>query len=231
MLPVKNLPSPNFNSRNGAPVSLLVLHYTDTQSAQDALDILCNKEAQVSSHYVVDFDGTVFKLVDEDDCAWHAGVSYWQGNRNVNNISVGIEIVNPGSRFGYKPFPKAQMDAVVELCSGIIARHKIKPVNVIGHSDVAPLRKIDPGELFDWKWLAGKGIGLWPEAKNDGMCYEGEKSLLVDKLVSYGYDKPVDDGALKKTIEAFQRHFRQSSVNGVWDGECDQLLAALLAMV
>lgn len=246
---LKKVPSPNFSSRNAAPVIMLVLHYTDTLTAKDALDILLSKEKQVSSHYVVDEDGTAYSLVDEANCAWHAGVSYWRGNRNINNISVGIEIVNPGHKFGCRPFPKAQMEAVAELCSGIITRHPIKPVNIVGHSDVAPLRKLDPGEYFDWKWLADRGIGIWPVIQNsnshehvqeqkavtrrrEGISISGRgEASLVNNLMAYGYDEPSDDAALKKTIEAFQRHFRQSQVDGVWDAECEQLLAALLKMI
>jgi len=220
MLPLKNMPSPNFNSRDGAVVSALVLHYTGMQSSQDALDILCDRQAQVSAHYVVDEDGTIYSLVDEADCAWHAGVSYWRGSKNINNISIGIEIVNPGHRLGYRRFPQVQMDTMAELCSGIIGRHAIKPVNVVGHSDVAPLRKIDPGELFDWKWLAGKGIGLWPVIRNQKSEIRSQESEIIVNLAEYGYEKPKNDEELSKTIAAFQRHFRPSNVNGVWDGKC-----------
>jgi N-acetylmuramoyl-L-alanine amidase len=221
-----NLPSPNFGSRDNAAVSMLVLHYTDTKSCKDALDILCDEKAKVSSHYVVDEDGTVYQLVKERDTAWHAGVSYWRGNKNVNNISIGIEIVNPGHRFGYHPFPESQMQAVAELCSGIIARHHILPVNVVGHSDIAPMRKIDPGELFDWKWLAGKGISLWPTPKADA-----RNQAPQVMLAEFGYETPQDDRHLGKIIEAFQRRFRTSLINGKWDNECNQLLAGLLTMI
>lgn len=223
---LNQLPSPNFGSRENAAVSMLVLHYTDTKNCKDALDILCDAKAKVSSHYVVDEDGTLYQLVKESDTAWHAGVSYWRGNKNVNDISIGIEIVNPGHQFGYHPFPETQMQAVAELCKGIINRHTILPVNVVGHSDIAPRRKIDPGELFDWKWLAGKGVGLWPAPKANA----GNQTPQA-MLATFGYETPEDNRHLGKIMEAFQRRFRPSLINGKWDNECNQLLAGLLEMI
>lgn len=224
MLQLKHLPSPNFGNRD-ANVSMLVLHYTGMRTAKEALDRLVNKEAKVSSHYVVDEDGTIYQLVEEKNTAWHAGVSYWRGQKNVNNISIGIEIVNPGHEFGYRAFPKAQMERVAELCTGIIERNKILPVNVVGHSDVAPARKEDPGELFNWKWLAEKGIGLWP--KKLGKSTGNPKIMLAE----YGYELAETPEHLSKIIEAFQRHFRPSALTGAWDAQCNQLLAGLLEML
>jgi N-acetylmuramoyl-L-alanine amidase len=219
---MRNHYSPNFDSRDGHEIDTIILHYTGMESAGLALHRLCDASAKVSAHYVVDEDGTIFKLVDEGDRAWHAGVSYWRGNSNINQRSIGIEIVNPGHEFGYRPFPEAQMQAVRELCSDILTRHKIPARNVIGHSDVAPARKQDPGELFDWKFLAGHGIGLFPAT--------GESSATrhpSSALEQYGYDT----ADLPQAITAFQRHFRQNNISGKWDGECAKLLAALLKMI
>ena len=155
-------PSPNFDARAGA-VDFLVLHYTGMQSCEAAVARLCDPVAKVSSHYVVDEDGTTYALVGEEKRAWHAGVSYWRGVRGLNDRSIGIEIVNPGHEFGYRAFAEAQMAAVLELSRGIIARHGIEARNVVGHSDIAPDRKQDPGELFEWKWLAGNGVGVWTD--------------------------------------------------------------------
>ncbi len=154
--------SPNFNERPAEPVSVLVLHYTGMPAVKDALERLCDKEAQVSAHYVVSEEGAIYQLVNEDKRAWHAGVSHWRGRDSLNDLSIGVEIANPGHEFGYRLFPPVQMDAVTELCLDILNRHDIPACNVVGHSDIAPLRKDDPGELFDWAWLATQGVGLWP---------------------------------------------------------------------
>ncbi len=232
--------SPNVSSRGEHSASLLVLHYTGMQSAQEAISRLCDPIAKVSAHYVVEEDGTTHALVDEAQCAWHAGVSFWRGHRNVNEISIGIEIVNPGHEWGYRPFPRPQMKAVAELCRGIIKRNSITPRNVVGHSDVAPQRKTDPGELFEWEWLASVGVGLWPFAKlptpsapllreND----EGEAVLWMQtSLASYGYSVPLTgtfDMLTRQVVIAFQRHFRTSDISGNWDGECATRLEALLS--
>ncbi len=155
-------PSPNFDSRDGQTIDMLVLHYTGMPTAREALDRLCDAQAKVSAHYVVDEDGTIYQLVAEENRAWHAGVSAWRGHSNINQRSIGIEIVNRGHEFGYHPFPVEQMKSVAALCKGVVSRHAIPKRNVVGHSDVAPTRKEDPGELFDWKMLATQKIGLWP---------------------------------------------------------------------
>ena len=159
-------PSPNFDARDGQAVDILLMHYTGMRSAQEAIDRLRDPSAKVSAHYVIDEDGTVHRLVAEEKRAWHAGVSYWAGSREINRRSIGFEIVNPGHEYGYRAFPKPQMEAVRDLAREVLARHPIPPQRVIGHSDVAPLRKEDPGELFDWRWLAGEGVGLWPVPLN-----------------------------------------------------------------
>lgn len=215
--------SPNFDSRDGQEIDMLVLHYTGMKSGEAALARLCDAAAKVSAHYMVTEDGTILQLVDENERAWHAGMSYWRGNSNINQRSIGIEIVNNGHEYGYQPFPEVQMEAVTKLCRGIITRHKIPARNVVGHSDVAPTRKQDPGELFDWKLLASKGIGLFPNNTNSSSVICHPSSALKD----YGYDLTDPE----KAIIAFQRHFRPQNLSGIWDDECAKLLAALLEVV
>ncbi len=180
---------------------MLVIHYTGMRSAGAALERLCDPGSEVSAHYLIDEAGEVFSLVDEENRAWHAGVSSWRGEPNVNSRSIGIELVNPGHEFGYRPFPAAQMAALADLAQGIVARWRIPARNVVGHSDVAPRRKQDPGELFDWYWLAQRGIGLWPRPGQP----EGEASAGCSP--EYGYDIADPQAALV----AFQRHFRPLS--------------------
>ena len=188
-------PSPNRNERP-CPVDMLVLHYTGMQSCEAAVERLRDPESKVSSHYVVDEDGTVYRLVPEELRAFHAGVSYWRGRRALNDPSIGIEIVNPGHEWGYRPFPAAQTDAVRNLCLGILARHAIPPENVVGHSDIAPNRKQDPGELFDWRGLAAAGIGIWPE---QDPTPAGELKAALQRI---GYEGDDAD-----SLRAFQRRW------------------------
>ena len=156
-------PSPNHGPRpEGVPIDILLVHYTGMPTGAEALERLCDGQAQVSAHYLVEEDGTVFSLVPEDRRAWHAGAGYWQGERDINSRSVGVELVNPGHEWGYRPFPDAQMAAFAALARGIMDRHGILPHRVLAHSDVAPSRKEDPGELFDWRGLAAQGVGFWP---------------------------------------------------------------------
>jgi N-acetylmuramoyl-L-alanine amidase len=162
MLSVVERASPNHGERRRR-IDMLVLHYTGMQSADAAIERLCDQEARVSAHYVVAEDGTVWRLVPETARAFHAGISCWQGEMDLNHASIGVEIVNPGHEWGYRPFPRAQMTAVAALCREILARHPIPPDRIVGHSDIAPERKADPGELFDWPGLAAAGIGLWPQ--------------------------------------------------------------------
>ncbi len=157
-------PSPNFNERAGGAVDMLVLHYTGMISREHAMARMCDPQSRVSAHYLVDETGRAYQLVDEAHRAWHAGVSFWAGERDINSRSIGIELVNPGHDLGYRNFPLLQMRALAQLCLQILARHAIPAKRVLGHSDVAPGRKRDPGEKFDWAWLAGQGIGIWPVA-------------------------------------------------------------------
>src|SRR6201996_5388422 len=174
-------PSPNHDSRDGVPVDMLVLHYTGMTTAQAALDRLCDPAAKVSSHYTIDEDGTVYAHVPEARRAWHAGVSAWAGATNINARSIGIELVNPGHEFGYVPFAEPQIAALIDLAQTILKRHPIPPHRVLGHSDVAPARKEDPGELFPWAQLAEFGIGLWPSTKS------GKGEAKPDDLARFGY--------------------------------------------
>ena len=201
------------------PVDVLVMHYTGMRSAAAAIDRLCDPDPGVSSHYVVDEDGTVFRLVDEAMRAAHAGVSFWRGMRDLNDRSVGIEIVNPGHEWGYRPFPAPQIDSVVALSRAILARHPIPAVNVVGHSDVAPDRKQDPGELFPWPLLASVGIGAWPvyATTADALASgPADASTVADRLRQIGYPLADDAGpdALATVVTAFQRRFRPARVDG-----------------
>ncbi len=217
-------PSPNHNERApGSAVDMLILHYTGMISGKAALDRLCDPEAKVSSHYLVEEDGTVFRLVDENRRAWHAGVSFWAGETDINGRSIGIEIVNPGHEFGYRPFPERQMDAVIALCTDILSRHPIPATRVLGHSDVAPDRKQDPGELFDWRRLAGAGVGVWPERSGADAPAADARSLLN----RIGYDPALP---LETVVAAFQRHYRPRRVDGVPDPETLSALAARAAI-
>jgi N-acetylmuramoyl-L-alanine amidase len=211
-------PSPNYDERGDAVVDMLVLHYTGMQTAEAALERLCDPAAKVSAHYTVDEAGRTYAHVPEARRAWHAGVSFWAGVTDVNARSIGIELVNPGHEFGYRAFPEAQIASLITLCQGILLRHPIPAARVLGHSDVAPARKEDPGELFPWARLAKEGIGLWP----DWM----ERDPGPQLLLRYGYDP---DAPLDRVITAFQRHFRPQKLDGQWDGECAGLLAWLLS--
>src|SRR5262249_48473891 len=214
-------PSPNHAPRSNA-VEFLVLHYTELP-LEESLDVLTDaaRSLKVSAHYVLAEDGTVYRLVPEDRVAWHAGKSWWRGHERLNETSIGIEIVNLWG--DTNPYPEAQIASLVELCRGIVARHpRIVPRNVVGHSDIAPDRKIDPGTLFPWKVLADAGIGVFPEKIE--APYEGD---LAKGLQRYGY-QPSGDVPLAEIVKAFQRHFRPTKVDGVADADTKALLAALL---
>jgi len=218
-------PSPNFDERPlNTPIDILLLHYTGMETGAAAVARLCDANARVSAHYTVDEDGTIFAHVPEERRAWHAGVSYWAGARDINGRSVGIEIVNPGHEFGYRAFPGAQIEAVIRLSREIVARHAIAPARVLGHSDVAPARKIDPGELFPWGALALAGVGLWPQTRKARLNVAFEHGL---RAFGYGL-RPDMDVAADVVIGAFQRHFRPAKIDGVADEECKHILAALL---
>ncbi len=225
-------PSPNFDARpDGAPIDMLILHYTGMRTAEEALARLCDAQARVSAHYTIDCDGSVYRHVAEEMRAWHAGLSFWAGERNVNARSIGIELVNPGHEFGYIPFEKPQIGALIDLASEILARHPIPAHRVLGHSDVAPGRKTDPGELFPWMQLAEFGIGVFPRLDPRAPAREGNLSEkhVAELLARFGYGLPPDvDWPLATVIAAFQRHFQPAKVDGMADRETEILLAALL---
>lgn len=223
-LPVRDLPSPNHDDRPAqTPIDMLILHYTGMKTAQEAVDRLRDPKARVSSHYVVDEDGAVLRLVPEQRRAWHAGISYWRGHEELNARSIGIEIVNPGHEWGYRDFPVLQLAAVCDLSLSILSRHSIPPCNVVAHSDVAPDRKQDPGEKFDWEGLARNGVGFWPfGVPDDGMADAPETAVFEARaaLASIGYrvarDGPMD-ASLSSTLCAFQRHWRPEAVTSRLD--------------
>ncbi len=233
-------PSPNFGPRpEGGTIDMLVIHYTGMRSTEEALARMCDAESKVSAHYLVAEDGATYRLVPEERRAWHAGESFWAGLRNINDVSVGVELANPGHEFGYRPYPKPQMAALIELARELVARHAIPPQRVLGHSDVAPGRKRDPGELFDWQGLARAGIGLWPEAPpapdDRDVIYQAgaEDPGIADiqrRLGAFGYEVGVTgalDRATQKALAAFQLHFRPRCRDGAIDKETARRLAAL----
>lgn len=222
-------PSPNHDDRKGVTPTLLILHYTGMESAEAALTRLTDPAAKVSAHYTVDEDGTIYRHVDEDRRAWHAGHSFWRGETDINAHSIGVEIVNPGHEFGYREFPAAQMAAVTALCRDIMARHDIVDEDVLAHSDIAPARKEDPGELFPWPLLAKHGIGIYPDVSDE----DAVKAAAINierALHDYGYDPRVK---LRDKIVAFQRHYVPEAFAGSGAGDADKLtrvrLYALLA--
>ncbi len=226
-------PSPNRGPRpQGTDIDMLILHYTGMETAEAALMRLCDPAAKVSAHYVVDEDGTVTRLVAEEMRAWHAGESCWRGAANINDRSIGIELVNPGHAFGYRPFPEPQIAALTALAREVRERHRIPPGNVVGHSDVAPGREMDPGELFDWRRLAGAGIGLWPGAVPAMAARpdHGARAEAVAQLESIGYRVgEAGDSATRAAIAAFQRHYRPGCIDGRLDGETVALIGAVCA--
>ena len=215
-------PSPNYDARDQA-ISMVVLHYTGMRDAESAIQRLRDPEAAVSCHYLIAEDGQVLRMVAEENRAWHAGLSYWRGVHAVNGCSIGIEIVNPGHEYGYKPFTGQQMEALLPLLAGIVERHGVEPANVVGHSDVAPARKEDPGELFDWARLARHRLAIPRPTRNlvDPHWTDGGFLLALER---WGYD--VRDG--RKAVIAFQRRFRPELIDGVIDGECRAILLQLL---
>jgi N-acetylmuramoyl-L-alanine amidase len=242
MLVVRDAPSPNFDRRRGPP-DMLVLHYTGMRSAEEAVTRLQDPDSKVSAHYVVDEDGSILRLVAEEHRAWHAGRGAWQGETDCNAASIGVEIVNPGHEFGYRDFPDAQIDAVISLVSDIRTRWTIPDTRIIGHADLAPDRKQDPGERFPWKRLASLGHGLWFEPAPERIAALGAPLAVGDEglgvivlraglhRLGYGLQPGADyDEATKLTVEAFQRHWRPSRVDGTADGETRATLMGVLQL-
>lgn len=222
--------------RGGRPVDMLILHYTGTETAAAAEALLCSGASGVSCHYLIDEDGTITQMVWEEMRAWHAGVSCWSGETDTNSRSIGIEIQNPGHSIGYRDFPAVQMRAVVSLCQDILSRHAIPPRHVLAHSDVAPGRKIDPGERFDWARLHEQGVGHWvPPAASEPQPLHGEALHRFQQLLrDYGYALDATgqmDEQTRKVTDAFHRHFRPAHLGSVPDRSslvtAERLLAGL----
>jgi N-acetylmuramoyl-L-alanine amidase len=220
---IKN-PSPNFENRPPSiSVNLLLFHYTGMKSASEAIARLCNPNSKVSAHYLIDEVGNIFSLVAENKRAWHAGVASWNDDVDINNISVGVEIANPGHEFGYSRYPERQMIAVETLSIDIIERHSIRAARVLAHSDVSPSRKCDPGELFDWERLAAAGIGIWPKMSPISVDFEiGSIRQCQKQLKMIGYGLKITgvlDELTRDTILAFQRHWLPNRLTGKFDAE------------
>jgi len=228
---IKKIFSPNYDRQKRAvnSVQILVFHYTGMQSERESIKRLCNPNFKVSSHYLINRKGKIFSLVQNRYVAWHAGKSCWGRHKNLNKNSIGIELVNKGHQFGYTSFKKKQISSLVNLCKKLIKKYKIKKKNVIGHSDIAPLRKIDPGEKFPWKYLAKNKVGIWHDYepnllrkfRRTKVLIPQDKKRFVKNLNKIGYclsahNKPF----FIKTISAFQRHFRKELINGILDKEC-----------
>jgi N-acetylmuramoyl-L-alanine amidase len=233
---IRSTPSPNFDQRRGPP-DMIVLHYTGMATAQAALDRLCDPVAKVSAHYLIEEDGGLHQLVPEERRAWHAGVSFWKGERDINAVSIGVELVNPGHDLGYPDFPDAQVEALIGLLDAVRARWTIPNARILGHSDVAPERKIDPGEKFPWRRLALDGHGLWVEAAAApgaplAVGDEGAGVFALQAgLTRLGYDSAPSgryDDHTHAIVAAFQRHWRPDRVDGIADGETRARLVHLL---
>ncbi len=232
-------PSPNREPRrDGRQPDMLLLHYTGMESAEAALDWLTREESKVSCHYLVDEDGRITQMVRESERAWHAGQSLWSSETDLNSCSIGIEIHNQGHDFDYRDFPETQMRAVIALCGDILGRHAIPPHRVLAHSDIAPGRKRDPGEKFDWQMLAEAGIGLWvppAEITDDGALGPGDENPSVlefqQQLAAFGYGVETTGTygkGLESVVQAFQRHFRPERIDGIADVSTRETLKRLL---
>tara|TARA_B100000686_G_scaffold229715_1_gene237118 strand:- start:90 stop:815 length:726 start_codon:yes stop_codon:yes gene_type:complete len=228
---ISNLYSPNFDKKNrtNKSIKLIIIHYTGMQSERESLLRLRNPKSKVSSHYVISQNGKIYRLVQDNKIAWHAGKSCWGKYKNLNKKSIGIELVNKGHRFDYTNFKKKQLKSLIQICKTLIKKYKIKKKNIVGHSDVAPLRKIDPGEKFPWKYLAVKGIGIWHQSKlsllrqsrNIKILRKADKKKFKINLGKIGYCFSYKKKSFYiKILKAFQRHFRKELINGVLDKEC-----------
>ncbi len=228
---ISNIYSPNFSSkkRSNKSIKTIIIHYTGMQSERESLSRLTNPRSKVSSHFLINRNGKVYRLVNDNKIAWHAGKSSWGKYKNLNNNSIGIELVNKGHKFGYTNFKKKQISSLIKICKSLIKKYKIKKKNVIGHSDIAPLRKIDPGEKFPWKLMADKKIGIWHDCKSNFLKkYRNIKNLekkdkikFIKSLHKIGYCFfSKKKYFLAKIIKAFQRHYRKELINGHIDKEC-----------
>jgi N-acetylmuramoyl-L-alanine amidase len=221
-------PSPNADERPDGTIDMIVLHYTGMRSGAEALARLRDPAAKVSAHYLVEEDGSLYRLVPDGLRAWHAGVSFWQGRERLNDVSIGIEIVNPGHEFGYRAFPAAQMAVVTSLVDELAGRYAIAPDRLVAHSDIAPERKEDPGELFDWTLLAAHGLGIWPRHV---VAAAADPARAAGLLQAIGYRRCSSDEAFEVTLRAFQRHWRPRLVTGRLDAETMGCLEAVATIV
>jgi len=214
--------SPNFNikSRSSKSITAIIIHYTGMQSERESLKKLISPKSKVSCHYLINRKGMIFSLVKEKNIAWHAGKSMWGKYKNLNKNSIGIELVNKGHKYGYQAFTKAQIKKLVQLCKNLKRKYKIKNKLILGHSDIAPLRKIDPGEKFPWYYLSLKGIGIYPVRKKQNKIYKRDNNLraFFSNLDKIGY-RYLKRKFRRKIIKNFQRRFRQRKVDGVLDSE------------
>jgi len=228
---INSIYSPNFDQkkRSNKSIKLLVIHYTGMQSERESIIKLCNTKSKVSSHFVINQSGKIYRLVQDDQIAWHAGKSCWGKYKNLNKNSIGIELVNKGHEFGYTNFKKKQLLSLIKICKRLVKKYRIKKKNIVGHSDIAPLRKIDPGEKFPWKQLAKKNIGIWHDYRSSllrkfrriKIFTRQDKVKFVKNLNNIGYCVSVKKRFFfVKTVKAFQRHYRKELINGLPDKEC-----------
>jgi len=228
---IGNFYSPKFNRKKRSKnlIKVIIIHYTGMQSERESIINLCNPESKVSSHLLINQDGKVYRLVQDNRIAWHAGKSCWGKYKNLNRNSIGIELVNKGHQFGYTNFRKKQLLSLIKICKKLIKKYKIKKKNMVGHSDIAPLRKIDPGEKFPWKQLAKKNIGIWHDCKPDllrkfrkiRIFIKHDKVKFIKNLNKIGYCFSTKKKYFLVNItKAFQRHSRQELINGYIDKEC-----------
>ena len=227
---ISNIYSPNFNkkSRSHRLIKFLIIHYTGMQSERESIIRLCNPKSKVSSHFVINQKGKIYRLVKDNQIAWHAGKSCWGKYKKLNKNSIGIELVNKGHKFGYTNFKKKQLSSLIKICKKLIRKYKIKKQNIVGHSDIAPLRKIDPGEKFPWKELAYKKIGIWHNCNTKILkklrnvrTSSKFKLEFINNLKKIGYCfENKEKTNFTKIIKAFQRHYRKELINGIIDEEC-----------
>ena len=227
---INNLYSPNFdeNKRSVNKIKIIVMHYTGMQSERESITRLCDPKSKVSSHFVINKNGKVYRLVDDNLIAWHAGKSCWGKYKNINKNSIGIELVNKGHQFGYTSFNEKQLLSLIKVCKNIIKKYKIKNKNIVGHSDIAPLRKIDPGEKFPWRELSKKKIGIWhnheskflKKFRKTNSNKKKDRVNFVKNLKRIGYYLPKNyKSFLNQTVKSFQRHYRKELINGKIDEE------------
>jgi len=228
---IKNILSLNYSKRKRSTNSIkfIIIHYTGMQSERESIIRLCNPESKASSHFLINQNGKVYRLVQDNRIAWHAGKSCWGKYKNLNKNSIGIELVNKGHQFGYTNFKKKQLLSLIKICKSLVRKYKIKKRNIIGHSDIAPLRKIDPGEKFPWKQLSKKNIGIWHSSKSSllrkfrriKISSKKDKIKFVKNLKKIGYCFSINNKSFfVKIVKAFQRHYRKEVINGFLDKEC-----------